>query len=384
MRKETLKAAISVAALTASLAAYGDATITVSDGIVTATATVDTNGVGVYVNPTFSSAWLAVIVTARTKPTVGSASNPNIELDVAATSLTGAPLTITFSDNNFGPMSGTLNARLDGHVFSGAGGAVSYNTYYDTGNAIGAQTSLLTASGNVSPPYSSTANSPTLSANAFSLTQVITIAGGSGGNYSLAANLQANSPPPLTSLVIGPIAFNPQTGLYQQSVLFTNLSGVPVTGVRIAVLGLPSSVVLYNSAGSTNGAPYVEYGQTVAAGGGVGFLLEYYDATRQPFVSTNMVATAVAVAPPPVPGGTVVQLDRVQFISEGQLTIEFVTIPGHTYVVQYSADLISWKAAVPPIIANAIKTQWIDSGPPKTDSAPGSVAQRYYRVVQTN
>jgi hypothetical protein len=79
-----------------------------------------------------------------------------------------------------------------------------------------------------------------------------------------------------------------------------------------------------------------------------------------------------------------VQLDRVQFISDGQLTIEFATIPGHTYVVQYSADLISWKAAVPPIIANATKTQWIDSGPPKTDSAPGGVAQRYYRVVQTN
>ena len=325
-----------------------------------------------------------MIVTGRSKPNSGSASSPNIELDVAATSLTGAPLTIIFSDNNFGPMSGTFNARLDGHVFNGTGSTVSYHTYYDTGNAIGAKTTVLTASGNLSSPYSSTASSPTLSANAFSLTQVITIAGGSGESYSLAANLQANSPPPLTSLTIGPITFNPQTGLYQQPVLFNNLSGVPVTGLRLKVLGLASSVVLYNAAGLTNGAPYVEYDPTVAPGGGVGFLLEYYDATRQPFVSTNMVATVIAVAPPPVPVGTVVQLDRIQFISEGQLTIEFATIPGYTYVVQYSADLISWKAAVPPIIANAIKTQWIDSGPPKTDSAPGSVVQRYYRVVQTN
>ena len=384
MRIETLKTAISVAALTVSLAAYGDATITISDGIVTATATVNSNGVGVYINPTFSSAWSAVIVSATTKPSTGSASNPNLELDVSATSLTGAPLTITFSDNNLGPMSGTFNARLDGHAFNGTGCTVSYNTYYETGGDEKVPTTLLTASGNLSSPYGSTAISPTISANAFSLTQVITIAGDCAASYSLAANLQANSPPPLTSLVIGPIAFNPQTGLYQQSVLFTNLSGAPVTGVRVTVLGLPSSVVLYNATGSTNGAPYVEYGPNVAAGGGVGFLLEYYDATRQPFVSTNMVATAVAVAPPPVPGGTIVQLDRVQFISGGLLTIEFATIPGHTYVVQYSADLISWKAAVPPIVANAIKTQWIDSGPPKTDSAPGGVAQRYYRVVQTN
>jgi hypothetical protein len=193
--------------------------------------------------------------------------------------------------------------------------------------------------------------------------------------------------PPLTNLavqVLGPITFNPQTGLYQQSVLFTNLSGVAVTGVRVTVLGLPSSVVLYNEAGSTNGAPYVEYAPTVPAGGGVVFLLEYYDATRQPFVSTNFVATAVAVATPPVPVGTVVQLDRAKFISEGQLTIEFASIPGHTYVVQYSTDLTSWKAAVPPIVANATKTQWIDSGPPKTDSVPGGLGQRNYRVVQTN
>jgi uncharacterized repeat protein (TIGR01451 family) len=190
----------------------------------------------------------------------------------------------------------------------------------------------------------------------------------------------------LTVLPPGKIVFNPQTGLYQQSVACTNLTGGPVTAVRLTVRGLPSSVVLYNAAGSTNGSPYVEYDQTLAAGGGVVFLLEYYDATRQPFVSTNFVATAVAAVTPPVPVGTVMQLDRIAFISQGQLTIEFASIPGHTYVVEYSASLESpqWKAAVPPIVANATKTQWIDSGPPKTDSPPGPLGQRFYRVVQTN
>jgi uncharacterized repeat protein (TIGR01451 family) len=190
----------------------------------------------------------------------------------------------------------------------------------------------------------------------------------------------------LTVLPPGNIVFNPQTGLYQQSVACTNLSGGPVTAVRVTVRGLPSWVVLYNKTGSTDGAPYVEYDQTVAAGGGVVFLLEYYDATRQPFVSTNFVTTAVAAVTPPVPVGTVLQLDRIAFISQGQLTIEFATNPGHTYVVEYSASLESpqWKAAVPPIVANATKTQWIDSGPPKTDSPPGPLGQRFYRVVQTN
>ena len=207
---------------------------------------------------------------------------------------------------------------------------------------------------------------------------------------SVANVVTAPSVPSLTNLVVqvlGPITFNPQTGLYQQSVLLTNLSGVAVTGVRVSVLGLASWVVLYNAAGSTNGAPYVEYAPTVPAGGGVVFLLEYYDATRQPFVSTNFVATAVAVTAPLVPpNGTVLDLDRAQFLYQGQLTIEFVSIPGHTYVVEYSTNLTSaqWQAAVPAIVANGTKTQWIDSGPPKTDSPPGGLGQRYYRVVQTN
>ncbi|HXP61229.1 MAG TPA: carboxypeptidase regulatory-like domain-containing protein, partial [Dongiaceae bacterium] len=201
------------------------------------------------------------------------------------------------------------------------------------------------------------------------------------------APVVTNVPPTNVAVqALGPPTFNPQTGLYDQSVLFTNLSGVAAAAVRVGVLGLPSSVVLYNAAGSTNGAPYVEYDQTVAAGGGVVFLLEYYDAARESFVSTNFVATAVAAATRPAPSGTMLQLDRAAFMSEGQLTIEFASVPGKTYVVQYSASANAeqWQTAVPPIVAAGTKTQWIDSGPPKTVSPPGPPGQRFYRVVQTN
>ena len=207
------------------------------------------------------------------------------------------------------------------------------------------------------------------------------------------APVVTNGPPPTNVAVqaLGPPTFNPQTGLYEQSVLFTNLSGVPAAAVRVAVLGLASSVALYNATGTNNGTPYVEYDQTVPAGGGVVFLLEYYDASRpQTLVSTNFVATAVAPATPPVFTGTVLQLDsngtNGQFLSEGRLTIEFITVPGHTYVVQYLTNVASlqWQTAVPPIVAGGTKTQWIDSGPPKTVSPPGGLGLRIYRVVQTN
>jgi uncharacterized repeat protein (TIGR01451 family) len=195
------------------------------------------------------------------------------------------------------------------------------------------------------------------------------------------------NPPPPTNLMaqqIGAITFNPQTGLYQQTLLVTNSTGVALTAVRVTILNLPTFVVVYNASGLTNGQPYVESDQPVAIGGNVTFLLQYDVATRQTFASTNFLVTAVAAATPAPATGTVLQVDRVTFMSQGQPTIEFASVPGHTYVVQYSSDMETWLTAAPPIVAKNTKTQWIDAGPPSTESPPGGLNQRFYRVVQIN
>jgi uncharacterized repeat protein (TIGR01451 family) len=186
------------------------------------------------------------------------------------------------------------------------------------------------------------------------------------------------------SLEFGPITFNPQTGLFQQTVQVDNLSGVTAAAVRVAVTNLSSGITLYNASGSTNGVPYVQYDQPVLTGSNVVFLLEYYESTREPFVSTNFAATVVAAVTVPTPTGTILQLDTTPFLSEGQLTIEFASVPGHTYVVQYSSDMQTWLTATPPIVAANTRTQWIDAGPPETESSPGIPGQRFYRIVQTN
>jgi uncharacterized repeat protein (TIGR01451 family) len=191
--------------------------------------------------------------------------------------------------------------------------------------------------------------------------------------------------PALTNVsvqLLGPIVFDPQTGLFEQSVGFNNLSGSPVAAVRLAVMGLPADVTLYNASGSTNGVPFVEYDLEIGPGASTAFLLEYYRSNRLDFASTNFSASVVTAVTPAAPLGTTVQLDREPFVSNGYLVIEFASVPGDTYVVQYSSDMQTWSTAVPPIVAAGTRVQWIDAGPPKTDSSPGAPGQRFYRVVQ--
>jgi hypothetical protein len=35
-------------------------------------------------------------------------------------------------------------------------------------------------------------------------------------------------------------------------------------------------------------------------------------------------------------------------------------------------------------VARNTRTEWIDSGPPETESLPGIPGQRFYRIVQTD
>ena len=64
--------------------------------------------------------------------------------------------------------------------------------------------------------------------------------------------------------------------------------------------------------------------------------------------------------------------------------IEFPTVVGHTYTILYTDNLGSgaWYVVVPYIKATATSVQWYDDGPPKTQTPPGSVNTRFYRVIQ--
>jgi len=190
--------------------------------------------------------------------------------------------------------------------------------------------------------------------------------------------------------IVGTSAFNPQTGLYEENVTVTNIGTVAVHALRLYVGGLRSGVTIYNATGTNNGVPYVQYDPPYnspllpypAAGSSVTFLLEFFVSDRHPFTN-NLSAVAILAPPAPTVNGTPVTISQFQDLrnsSNPRFLIQFNSIPGRTYTILYSDNLMTWNVAVPSIVASANVTQWYDDGPPKTLSKPTSVGSRFYQV----
>jgi uncharacterized repeat protein (TIGR01451 family) len=204
---------------------------------------------------------------------------------------------------------------------------------------------------------------------------------------SLASQVQTAVASAQFGLLAGTAVFNPQTGLFEEQVIVTNIGATTVAGVRLYVGGLRSGVTLYNATGTTNGTPYVEYDASLNPGNIVTFALEFYDVNRLAFTST---LTVVAILPSSLPSagtnGVAVTTEFMdtRIAGDPRFVIEFQTIPGKAYTILYSTNMNAavWNIATPSVTANANVTQWYDDGPPKTDSKPATVGSRFYRVIQ--
>jgi len=198
--------------------------------------------------------------------------------------------------------------------------------------------------------------------------------------------------------VVGTSAFNPQTQLYEEFVSVTNIGTTVVHALRLYVGGLRSGITLYNATGTNNGVPYVEYDPPYNSpllpfpaytnGCSVTFVLEFFVADRRPF--TNSL-TAVAITAPTVapPIGASVNITQYGFYNDlrnpnnRRYLLQFTSLPGRTYTIEYGPDLLSiTNVAVPSIVASATTTFWYDDGPPVTISKPvQGVTTRFYRVI---
>ena len=207
--------AVALGTVVVTSSALAVPTLTIWDANVTTTVAA-VSGIATYGNVAFDGQWSVVISTAETKPALGSALNPAMDLNVQATSLGAAApannLHVSWSDNAFGPFNADIQAQLSGHVVSGTGATVQYDTYYSAANGLstgGALAgSLYTTSGLVAPSlatkgYASVQNGVNINNSAFGVTELLTITSAPGGSYSLDASLNGVPDGGTTVMLLG-------------------------------------------------------------------------------------------------------------------------------------------------------------------------------------
>lgn len=112
---------------------------------------------------------------------------------------------------------------------------------------------------------------------------------------------------------------------------------------------------------------------------GVSHVYVYVDANDAipEWNETNNTAH-VSVSYPPI-------INSFNQITNGTFMVEFSAVLGKTYFIQYTSALsLPWITVSPSIVATVNNMQWIDSGPPATESAPNTVPSRFYQVIQVN
>ena len=198
--------------------------------------------------------WNTVISTVQTKPILGSATDPEMDVNIQATSVAAGSLRVVFSDNSFGPATGTLHANVTGNVITGAVSTVSYNVFGDPANVVGATTVLIASTGTRSLPTGATAYGPLALGAPFSLTQVLQLLA------SGATSINADA-----SLYVGDIRLTPARATNEVNTAHTVCASVTVlsNGVSYPFVG---TAVTFNV---TNGPNATVHGTVVTATNGV-------------------------------------------------------------------------------------------------------------------
>jgi hypothetical protein len=191
---------------------------------------------------------------------------------------------------------------------------------------------------------------------------------------------------PLPLVAASPtIRFSRLTGLYEQSVTVTNVAERAIAGFDLALSGIREGVTLYNGTNGAPGTASLSYHLPLAAGASVTLVLEYHANPRGEIPPPLVVPTLYF----PASGTAGVKaaaepfaINRCLKMADGSFVIEFNSEVGKTYQVEYSEDGTAWKSCPVPIRAGGTKVQWIDRGPPWTDSAPSTQPRRLYRVTR--
>ena len=182
-----------------------------------------------------------------------------------------------------------------------------------------------------------------------------------------------------------------QTGATEESIPVLNPAGSvsALTLLRISFFdlgkdSLGNAIYLINATGTNNGIPYILIPTTVAPAGTFPLSVEYYVSDRVTTPKPRLVVEIVTGGYPVTPAGLVLSADRSQFnTATGRFVVDFSSIAGKTYYIQYSSSPAGpYDTSFPGVAGTGGRLQWVDTGPPRTTSLPASAGSRFYRILQ--
>jgi hypothetical protein len=118
-----------------------------------------------------SPTWVTNFTTGLSKPVLGSAASPSMDLNSVNVSIGPGVLVISLTDTDFSPTAGGATMAIGGTT----DGVVSYEAYWDHGNAPFALTHLIGSTGPMVGAFASVVHGAAGAAAPYSLTQVVTI-----------------------------------------------------------------------------------------------------------------------------------------------------------------------------------------------------------------
>jgi VCBS repeat-containing protein len=181
--------------------------------------------------------------------------------------------------------------------------------------------------------------------------------------------------------VITSLSLNPQTSLFEQKVQITNTTPYQIDSLRVMVPSLPGGVTLYSRhTVASDGSAIIDDTRGLAPGGSRVFVVEYFSPNLSRFTEPALKLAVNGAGPVSAPIGTIAAVDRVLVGTNNRTYVEFTTLAGRNYWIQYRDGANGlWLTSPSPVSGTGATLHWLDEGMPKTATAP--TATREYRLV---
>ena len=192
-----------------------------------------------------------------------------------------------------------------------------------------------------------------------------------------------------TVTVVGSMRLNVQDGFLWLTNVACNPELSLPGAMKVLIHGITNNTIqVVNATGTSNGVPFVETLGEIEPGQCWTNIIKFsdpYGVAFNPILSVQLIPGGIGTGPLPPPPGAPQDVLFQRMLTGGTFLIEFATTNGGTYYVQYKNSLTDPWTTVPQVFTGTGQhIQWLDSGPPLTDSLPSTSSSRFYRVLVGN